>query len=369
MIYNIFIWKPFLFHLQQHIKHWAKPATLSLISGVLSDLTRSRADLIVENALLRQQLIVLNRQVKRPLLTHRDRFCLVLLARCTRFWKQALHIVQPDTLLRWHRELFRFYWRWKSKGKQNKPKIPPEMIELIRKMANENHLWGAERIRGELLKLGIKVCKRTIQKYLPKVSESISSSQTWATFVKSHARDIWACDFTVAYDWLFRPWYIFVVMELKTRRIVHSAVTRSPTDEWTAQQLREATPWGKGLKYLLHDRDSKYASHFSAVAAGSGIQELRTPYRAPRANGICERFMGSLRRECLDHTLILQGKHLQRVVKEYTAYFNQERPHQGIGQHIPDFYEQPDSDSRGRITSRAILGGLHHSYSRVTYLN
>jgi len=151
-------------------------------------------------------------------------------------------------------------------------------------------------------------------------------SQTWATFVKNHARDIWACDFTVAYDWLFRPWYIFVAMELKTRRIVHSAVTHSPTGEWTAQQLREATPWVKGPKYLLHDRDSKYGTHFSSVAIGSGIKELRTHYRAPRANGICERYMGSLRRECLDHTLSLHGKHLQRVVKEYTAYFNQERP-------------------------------------------
>ena len=234
MIYNFFLWKPFTIWLQQRIKHWAKPATLSLISGILSDLTRSRSDLIAENALLRQQLIVLNHQVKRPELTSRDRFRLVLLARCTRFWKQAIHIVQPDTLLRWHRELFRFYWRRKSKSKRNKPKIPPETIALIRKMAKENHLWGAERIRGELLKLGIKACKRTIQKYMPKVRESPSSRQTWATFVKNQARDIWACDFTVAYDWLFRPWYIFVVMELKTRRIVHTAATHSPTDEWTA---------------------------------------------------------------------------------------------------------------------------------------
>jgi transposase InsO family protein len=236
-------------------------------------------------------------------------------------------------------------------------------------MAKENHLWGAERIRGELLKLGIRVCKRTIQKYLPEVRESPSSSQTWATFVKNHARDIWACDFTVAYDWLFRPWYIFVVMELKTRRIVHSAVTHSPTGEWTAQQLREATPWVKGPKYLLHDWDSKYASHFSSVVAGSGIKELRTPYRAPRANGICERYMGSMRRECFDHTLILQGKHLQRVVKEYTVYFNQERPHQGIGQRIPDHYDLLKSNPTGNISSKAILGGLHHSYSRVTYLS
>jgi len=144
MIYNIFVWKYFLFQFQQKIKHWAKPATLSLISGVISDLIRSRSDLNVENAMLRQQLIVLHHQVKRPILTQHDRFRLVMLARFTRFWKQALHIVQPDTLLRWHRDLIRFYWRMKSKRKQNKPKIPPETIDLIRKMANENRLWGAD---------------------------------------------------------------------------------------------------------------------------------------------------------------------------------------------------------------------------------
>jgi len=369
MFYSIFILKYFLFQFQQKIKQWAKPATLSLISGVISDLTRSRSDLIVENALLRQQLIVLHRQVKRPLFTQHDRFRLVLIARFSRFWKQALHIIQPDTFLRWHRDLFRFYWRMKSKRKQNKPKIPPGTIDLIRKMANENRLWGAERIRGELLKLGIKVCKRTIQKYMPKERKSPSSSQTWATFVKNHIGDIWACDFTVVYDWLFRPWHIFVIMELKTRRIVHSAVTTSPSDEWTAQRLREATPWGQGPKYLLRDRDSKYGLRFSAVAKGSGIIELKTPYRAPRANGICERFIGSLKRECLDHILILHGQHLRRVVKEFTIYFNQERPHQGIGQQIPDYNNQPEANPIGSITSRAILGGLHHSYSRQTYLH
>ncbi len=369
MISGFSLWEPFTIWLQQLIKHWAKPTNLSLVNGALSDLSRSRAKLVVENALLRQQLISLNRHVKRPELTSRDRFRLVLLARFTRFWKQALHIVQPDTLLRWHQELFRIYWRLKSKGKQYKAKIPAETIALIRKMAEENLLGGAERIRGELLKLGIKACKRTIQKFMPKVRKSPSSSQPWATFVKKHARDIWACDFTVAYDWLFRPGYVFVVMQLKTRRVVHTAITTSPTDEWTAQQLREATPWGKGPKYLLHDRDSKYGSHFSAVAASSRIKELRTPYRAPRANGICERFMGSLRRECLDHTLILHSRHLTRVVKEYASYFNQERPHQGIAQRIPNFFDQPKECSKGRITSKAILGGLHHGYSRVAYLN
>jgi putative transposase len=159
-------------------------------------------------------------------------------------------------------------------------------------------------------------------------------------------------------------------MELKTRQIVHTGVTKHPTDEWTAQQLREATPWGRGPKYLIRDRDSRYGRHFSAMAVSSGIKELETPYRTPQANGICERFMGSLRRECLDHILIHDDKHLKQVVREYRAYFNQERPHQGIGQRIPDQYDQSGSKpTSGRITSKAILGGLHHSYSRTAYLN
>ena len=187
--------------LQERIKHWIKPATLPLIPGLFADLTRSRADLVVENALLRQQLIVLNRQIKRPQLTNSDRFHLVFLSHFTTFWKQALHIVQPDTLLRWHRELFGMYWRKKSQGK---PKISAETIALIQEMAKENQLWGAERIRGELLKLGIEVSKRTIQRYMPKDRKEPSASHNWATFLKNQASGIWACDFTVVKDWLFR---------------------------------------------------------------------------------------------------------------------------------------------------------------------
>jgi len=157
-------------------------------------------------------------------------------------------------------------------------------------------------------------------------------------------------------------------MVLKTRRIVHTGVMKYPTDEWTAQQLREATPWGKAPKYLIRERDKKYATDFSTVAAG--IKELKTPYRTPQANGICERFMRSLRRECKDHILIYGDKQLERVTTEYTSYFNQERPHQGIEQRIPDWYDQTRSKpTSGRITSKAILGGLHHSYSRAVYLN
>ena len=359
--------------LQERIKHWTKPSSAVLIIDILSDLTRSHTELVVENALLRQQLIVLNRQVKRLLLTNSDRFHPVFLSHFTAFWKQTLHIVHPDTLLRWHRELFQFYWRRKSQGK---PKISPETIALIKKMAGDNQLWGAERIRGELLKLGVEVSKRTIQRYMPKDRKEHSTShivpmhfrENWATFLKNQAGGIWACDYKVVNDWLFRQWYVFVAMELKTRRIVHTGVTKYPTGKWTAQQLREATPWGKGPKYLIRDRDKKYATHFSAVAAG--IKELKTPYRTPQANGVCERFMGSLRRECLDHILIHDDRHLERVTKEYTSYFNQERPHQGIEQRIPDQYDLPRSEpTRGQVTSKAILGGLHHSYSRIAPQN
>jgi len=361
MLSKILLW------LQERLKLWTKPATSILNIGILSDLTRSRTDLVVENALLRQQLIILKRQVKRPQLTDPDRFRLVLFSHFAKFWKQSLHIVQPETLLRWHRELFHFYWKRKSQGQ---PKILAETIDLIRKMAVENSLWGAERIRGELLKLGIAVSKRTIQKYMPKARPSHTANQTWATFLKNQSREIWTCDFTVMYDWLFRQWYIFVVMDLKMRRIVHMGVTKYPTDAWTAQQLREATPWGRGPKYLMRDRDSKYATHFSAMAISSGIQKLQTPYRTPQANGICERFMGSLRRECLDQILFQDCRHVQRVVSEYIAYFNQERPHQGIRQRIPDDYDLPRSKpTRARVKSKAILGGLHHSYSRATDVN
>ncbi|MCJ7735957.1 MAG: integrase core domain-containing protein [Anaerolineae bacterium] len=356
-------WKLLIGRVKLHIKQWTKPVTTGLVAGILSDATGSRLDLIAENALLRQQLIVLRRQVKRPQLTPGDRVRLVLLARCTQFWQQALHIVQPDTLLRWHRDLFRRYWRRRSREKKRKSRIPLETIELIRQMAKDNLLWGAERIRGELLKLIIKVSKRTIQKYMPKVRRP--SGQTWATFLKNHASDVWACDFTVAHDLLFRALYIFVIIELETRRIVHAAVTRSPGDLWVAQQLREATPWGEGPKHLIRDRDTKYGEQFTSVARSTGIQQLRTPYQAPKANAVCERCIGSVRRECLDYTLILHENHLGRVVREYADYYNRSRPHQGIGQRIPARYGETNPAQSGRSIATPVLGGLHHSYSRV----
>jgi putative transposase len=199
------------------------------------------------------------------------------------------------------------------------------------------------------------------QKYIEKVRKSHPSSQSWATFLRSHASQIWACDFLQTYDTFLRTVFVFVIIELGSRRVVRFGVTRNPTDRWVAQQLREATPFGEGPRFLIRDNDRKYGSSFKRVAAG--IDVLKTPYRAPKANAICERFLGSLRRECLDHVLILSERHLHRVVKEYSEYFNHARPHQGIKQRIPCRPERlvtPPVNSE--LSSRPVLGGLHRDY-------
>jgi putative transposase len=231
--------------------------------------------------------------------------------------------------------------------------------------ARENRLWGAERIRGELLKLGIAVGKRTVQRHMRRVRPPRPAGQTWATVLRTHGRDVWACDFLQLIDLLFRPAFAFFVIELGSRRVVHVGVTRSPTDAWVAQQLREATPDEARPRFLIHDHDAKYGPAFARVAAASGIAVLRTPIRAPRANAVCERFLGSVRRECVDHTLILGERHLGRVLTEYVGYFNRARPHRGIAQRTPlPSAAVPASRTHGNedVIAVPVLGGLHHDY-------
>ena len=352
---------------KETVKQWTKPVSGTLAVGAIKDLSRRRSDLIVENAILRQQLIVLKRSVKRPKFTTDDRTRLTLLARLTQFRQAALHIVQPDTLLRWHWDMFRRYWKRKSQPKNRKPRIPRETIDLIQQMSRQNRTWGAEKIQGELLKLDIKVGKPTIQKYMKRARQKMGGMQSWRTFLKNHARSVWACDFTVTHDLLFRPIYIFVIIAHHFREIVHTAVTRHPTDAWVAQQLREAPPWNRRPRFLILDNDGKYGKQFSAVARSSGIKEIRTPFEAPRANAICERFIGSLRRECLDYFLIVRKSQLSRIVQEYATYHNQHHPHQGIGQRVPTWYvdrKPPTSNQVKRpVVATPMLSGLHHSYA------
>jgi len=201
----------------------------------------------------------------------------------------------------------------------------------------ENRLWGAERICGELRKLGIRVGKRTVQRHMRAVrpTQPGGSGQGWATFVRNHAHGTWACDFLPVVDRGFRSPFAFVVVERGSRRVVHLGVTRHPTEAWVAQQLREATPFDQCPRYLIRDNDGKYGPAFAGVAEASGITVLRTAYRAPRQNATCERFLGSVRRACLDHVLVLGAGHRRRVLREYAGCFNTARPHQGLGQAVP----------------------------------
>ncbi len=357
----------FLAATRARFTRWTQPAPLALAAGAAADAARSRSDVLLENALLRHQLLVLGRTARRPRLTAADRGLLVLLASRLRTWADALVIVRPATVLHWHRQGFRLFWRRKSAPRTTAARIPAETIALIRRLAAQNRLWGAERIRGELLKLGVRVSKRTIQKYLREAPPPRRAGQTWATFLSNHVGDIWACDFLPVTDLRFRPIYAFFVIALGSRRVEHVGVTRHPTDAWVAQQLREATPFGAAPRFLIRDNDAKYGPRFDRLAAASGIRVLRTPVRAPRANATCERFLGSVRRECLDHVLVLGEAQLRRVLRAYVAYFDQARPHQGIGQAVPgrSASAQQQSTGTGRVVAMPILGGLHHDYRRV----
>ncbi len=349
------------------ISGWTKPRPPSLATGLTTDLIRRRHDLLLENAFLRQQIIVLSRTAKRPTFTPWDRGLLVLLASRLRTWAGALLIVQPATVLRWHRQGFRLFWRRKSAPRTQPSPLATATIALIKRIARENPLWGAERIRGELLKLDLRVSKRTIQKYMRDVGPGRPTGQSWATFLRNHADEVWACDFLQLIDLLFRPLFAFFLVEIGSRRVVHVGVTRHPTDAWVAQQLREATPYGARPRFLVRDNDAKYGPRFARLAEATGITVVRTPVRAPRANAIVERFLRSVRRECLDHLLPLGEAHLRRALGEYVAYFNAARPHQGLRQRVPmpGAAPGPARPDAGAIVAIPVLGGLHHAYQRA----
>jgi transposase InsO family protein len=229
-------------------------------------------------------------------------------------------------------------------------------------MAAANRLWGAERIRGELLKLGIRVSKRTVQKYMRAARKGTPGGQRWSTFLRNHAGETWACDFLQAYDVFFRPIFALVFIELGTRRVMHATTTRFPSQAWVTQQLRNATPVGVTPRFLVRDRDDKFGPAFDALARATSIRMVRTAIRAPNMNAICERFLGSLRRECLDHLLVLDDRHFRRVVVEYVRYHNAARPHQGLEQRTPIPAKHP---TEGSILALPVLGGLHHDYQRA----
>lgn len=283
-------------------------------------------------------------------------------------------IVKPETLIGWHRKGFKLFWRWKSR--LGRPRIPGNIRQLIVRMVQENPTWGEERVAGELsVKLGIFVAPRTVRAYWPEKpglrGPRRATSQHWKTFVQNHAKAIVAADFLVAITAGFRVLYVFVVMEVGSRRILHCNVTAHPTAAWALQQFREAIPSDHGYRFLIHDRDSIFSAEVDDNLKVLGLRALRTPVRAPKANAYCERLMGTIRRECLDYMIPLSEKHLRRILREWVAHYNQGRPHASLGPGIPNFDSSPLPRPRNcrhelptdcRIRTKDILGGLHHEY-------
>ena len=347
-----------------------------LVDGVhfLRLCLRPSAVLAAENLFLRKQLAFYQeRHVKPRRATDATRFALVWLSH--RFnWRQALAMVQPATFIRWHRQGFRLFWRWKSQP--GRPPIPPELQALIRQMAHDNPTWGQERIANELLlKLGLRVSPRTVRIYMPKRLDrgpgQRTTSQHWRTFVRNHAQAIVACDFCVVVTATFRLLYVFVAMEHATRRILHTNVTAHPTAPWTLQQLREAIPADHGYRLLLHDRDSIFSQPLDQSIRHLGLQVLKTPPQCPQANALCERLIGTLRRECFDLLIPLTAHHLRRLLHEWVRHYNTSRPHMALGPGIPQpppSLPTPLQPSRHwlpehvGVVSQLILGGLHHEY-------
>ncbi len=346
----------------QDAREWSRP--VRVVGQAIADVRKTKADLIAENALLRQQLIAAKRHLGRPQVSKPEKLAITLWARLTTHWQTSFLLFQPDTVLRWHREMFRVVWWRKSRPKGNaKAKLARETVKLIMGMARSNRTWGAERIRGELLKLGVVVAKRTIQKYMRMARKGNSpGGQTWSTFLKNHAHEIWSCDFVQTYDLRFRQIFAFVIIQHDTREVVYQAATYHPTQEWTAQQLRNAT-FDAAPRFLIRDGDGKFGSVFDDVARGADIEVIRSLH--PNMNAFCERFIGTLRRECLDHVLLVGEEHMRRLVSEYVGYFNECRPHQGNCQSIPLGAANDNVVAAGDVVARAILGGLHHSYRRA----
>jgi putative transposase len=317
----------------------------------------------LENVALRHQLAVLQRSVRRPRLSRWDRICWVWLSRCWAGWRSSLLIVQPATVLAWHRQGFQLYWRWKSKTNPvGRPKLDAEIRDLIRHMARDNPTWGRRRIQAELALLGHRVAELTVAKYMHRPSSR--PSPTWRTFLATHARDLVAIDFFLVPTLTFRLLCVFVVLRHHRRELIHINVTDHPTAAWTARQLVEAFPDEAAPTYVLRDRDRIYGAEFARRVERLGIREVLIAPRAPWQNPFAERGIGSIRRECLDHFLVLNERHLHRLLRAYLAYYNASRPHQALDQNSPH-PRSLEPPSQKRIVAIPHLGGLHHRYQRA----
>jgi transposase InsO family protein len=338
------------------------PAVLSAFLASALSLFRTRAALQLEILALRHQLGVLQRSVKRPKLTRFDRMLWAWFCGTWAAWRSALCIVKPDTVIAWHRKGFRLFWTGKvRRGQPGRPAVPKEIRKLIRKMSRENPLWGAPRIHGELLKLGIDIGETSVSKYM--VRRRNPPSQTWRTFLENHIKSTVSIDFFTVPTIRFQVLYVFLVLAHDRRRIVHFNVTAHPTAEWTAQQLREAFPFEEVPKYLLRDRDRIFGVDFTKQVEDLGIEEVLSAPRSPWQRAYIERVIGSIRRECLDHVIVFHEESLYRHVKAFVEYYHQSRTHLSLEKDTPGG-RPAQPPGLGRVIALPQVGGLHHRYER-----
>jgi transposase InsO family protein len=322
---------------------------------------RSRRDQTIVELALRQQLAAYAQRRPRPRLTSVDRAFWVALHRLWPRWKEVLVIVKPDTVIRWHRKGFRLYWRALSRRGPGRPRIPQEVRELIRRLAFENG-WGARKIQGELSKLGFAIGLATVSRYLPKRLPDPGRRQRWMTFLRNHQDAIAAMDFCIVPTVSFQLLYVWFVIDHGHRRLIHLNVTTNPSARWVIQQLREAFPEASTPRYLLLDRDSIFSAEVMAAIRGFGIDPVRTAYRSPWQNAIAERWVGTCRRELLDHVIVFGERHLRRLLADYVAYYNAERVHTGLGDSPDGRPIEPRPSPTARVLALPRVGGLHHRY-------
>ena len=333
----------------------------ALLESALS-LFRSHTALHLEIFALRHQLGVLQRSVKKPKLTPADRLIWAWLSELWLDWRSALIIVKPETVIAWHRKGFRLFWTWKVRhGRTGRPSVSNEVRELIRKLSRENPLWGAPRIHGELLKLGIDVGETSVGKYM--VHARRPPSQTWRTFLENHVKTMVSVDFFTVPTIRFQILYVFLVLAHERRRIVHFNVTAHPTAEWTAQQFREAFPWDTAPRYLLRDRDRIFGRNFVDQVKAMGIKQVRSAPRSPWQRAYVERVIGSIRRECLDHVIVFNERNLYKHLQSFVGYYHRSRTHLGLQKDAPE-PRSIQSVEFGPVVSIPEVGGFHHRYER-----
>ena len=335
-----------------------------LLVDTVRALVRSRSDLVLENLALRQQVATLAARGGRPRIAMVDRWFWIALRRCWSRWTEVLVFVKPETVVRWHRAGFRRYWTWLSRrGRRGRPRTKESLRALIWRMATENAGWGAPKIHGELRMLGFVVSERTVSRYLPRKPARPDAIKRWLAFLCNHRGAIAAMDFFVVPTVTFRVVYAWFAIDHARRRILHVDVTDQPTAAWVVQQLRETFGLDMTPRHLIFDRDSIFSAQVVSTVKSFGIKPTRSAYRSPWQNGVAERWVGSVRRELLDHVMVMAERHLRRLLAEYVAYYHDDRTHLGLDKETPGGrLRSAPCDMNAAVMARPRLGGLHHRY-------